>query len=180
MISEESLLDELAARAARGDREAFEGIYNATVDPLFRFLLGQACDTDLAEDLAANTYLKAWTAAKSYRPGTGRYRPWLFTIARNELRDHWRRTRHTQQLPIEDAAAEPEAEQPQADVRGPAAVAALRLLNEEQLQIVTLRVFSELSHAEIARILGKREGAVRAQLLRALRRMRKVMVDAAT
>ena len=58
-------------------------------------------------------------------------------------------------------------------------VARLDRVTPEQREVVVLRYFSELSHAEIGRVLGKREGAVRAQLLRALRQMRKVMNNAA-
>ena len=55
---------------------------------------------------------------------------------------------------------------------------AMAILTEEQRQVVVLRYFSNKSHEEIAGIMGKREGAVRALLLRALRRMRKSMADA--
>jgi RNA polymerase sigma factor (sigma-70 family) len=58
-------------------------------------------------------------------------------------------------------------------------IEALRLLTDEQRRVIVLRFFSGYSHAEIASVLAKREGAVRAQLLRALRQLRKVLYDAA-
>jgi RNA polymerase sigma-70 factor (ECF subfamily) len=56
---------------------------------------------------------------------------------------------------------------------------ALAVLTPEQREVVVLRYFNSKSHREIAQLLGKREGAVRAMLLRALRHMRKVMTDVA-
>ena len=179
--AEASLLDRLASRAAAGDKQAFEAIYAATVDEIYGYLVGRLREEQTAEDLASNIYLKAWTAARSYHSGSNKYRRWLFAIAHNELRDHWRRSKPQTELsdaitarladPVLDDDTERVAE---------AVLSAMDRLNEQQQRIVSLRFFSGLNHAEIARIVGKREGAVRAQLLRALRQMRKVMAHAAT
>jgi RNA polymerase sigma-70 factor (ECF subfamily) len=179
--AEASLLDRLAASAASGDKQAFEAIYAATVDEIYGYLSGRLRDEQTAEDLASNIYLKAWTAARSYHAGSHKYRRWLFAIAHNELRDHWRRSKP--QVALSDAMtarlAEPAADS-DPEGRAEAVLSAMDRLNEQQQRIVALRFFSGLNHAEIARIVGKREGAVRAQLLRALRQMRKVMAHAAT
>ncbi|MCC7089297.1 MAG: RNA polymerase sigma factor, partial [Dehalococcoidia bacterium] len=83
-------LDELAARAALGDRAAFERIYNLLVDDLYSYIRGQTRNETVAEDLVANVFLKAWRSAKGYRPSSHTFRRWIFTIARNEVRDYWR------------------------------------------------------------------------------------------
>ena len=176
----ESGLDLLAARTARGDALAFELVYNQTVDEIYRYLNGQLHDPARAEDLTANVFLKAWTAAKTYRAGSNRYRAWLFTIAHNELRDAWRRERKG--IDINNIEVAEDASPPESIVRAATlrrVTMAMGSLTEEQRQVVILRFFNDLPHAEIARILKKREGAVRGQLLRALRHMRKVMDDAA-
>jgi RNA polymerase sigma-70 factor (ECF subfamily) len=175
------VLDELAARAAAGDKSAFEAIYVATIDEILGYLQGQLRDDQAAEDVAANTYVKAWSSARTYRAGSNRYRRWLFAIAHNALRDHWRRTKPGIGLTDAMAArlAAPDDWNP-LDRLASAAAGAMARLNEQQRQVIALRFFSGLNHAEIARITGKREGAVRAQLLRALRQMRKVMDNAAT
>ncbi|MCC7363948.1 MAG: RNA polymerase sigma factor [Dehalococcoidia bacterium] len=176
---ESALLDHLAERAACGDRGAFEQIYLILVDDLYAYVRGQCRDDEVAEDLIANTFMKAWRSARRYRAETGHFRRWIFAIARNELRDHWRASRRL--LPMVEldlALAAPDAAQGDGAVRD-LVTRALATLTEDQRQVVVLRYFNEQSHEEIAVLLGKREGAVRQLLLRALRRMRKVMANAA-
>jgi RNA polymerase sigma-70 factor (ECF subfamily) len=173
------LLDGLAAESAGGDRSAFEQIYNQTVDDIFGYVRGQCRNDTVAEDLVANVYLKAWRSARLYRRGSNSYRRWLFAIARNELRDHWRTNQPT--VPFLDLDVpddnHTESRADPAEARREVA-RVLAMLTEEQRQVVVLRFFNNKSHEEIAAIMGKRQGAVRALLLRALRHMRKVMSDA--
>ncbi|MGE3076104.1 MAG: RNA polymerase sigma factor [Dehalococcoidia bacterium] len=179
--SGQTRLDILAGLVASGDESAFESIYLETVDSVYGYLRGQCRNDATAEDLVANVYLKAWKSAASYRQGSNNYQRWLFTIARNELVDHWRRNREVS--PFDDLNFADSGTVPMDDAMGEdysAISEALGRLNAEQREVVILRFFNELSHAEIARILGKREGAVRAQLLRALRQMRKAISNVAT
>ncbi len=177
---EGAVLDILAQRAAEGDTAAFEQIYNLLADELYGYICGQCHNETVAEDILANVFLKAWRSARRYHAGSDRFRRWIFTIARNEVRDHWRTSQRT--LPFLDIDITDESE-PFGSGRDPEearreVARAMSILTEEQRQVVVLRYFSNKSHEEIAGIMGKREGAVRALLLRALRRMRKVMVDA--
>lgn len=179
--SEAAVLDRLAVRASAGDRPAFEEIYLLLVDELYAFVRSQCHNDDAAEDIVATVFLKAWRSARRYRPGSERFRPWIFAIARNELRNHWRETAND--LAIADFDLLDENATVEAGDDRPAARAAiaqaLRSLTQEQRQVVILRYFNNKSHEEIAAIMHKREGAVRALLMRALRHMRKVMSDAA-
>jgi RNA polymerase sigma-70 factor (ECF subfamily) len=172
-------LDKLALRAADGDRVAFEQIYNVLVDDLYAYVRGQCRNETVAEDIVANVFLKAWRSARSYRPGSGTFQSWMFTIARNELRDYWRTSQRT--LPMLDFDFSDEDEPAPMDPKeAQAAVSrAMESLTDDQRQVVVLRYFGNKSHEEIAAIMGKREGAVRALLMRAMRQMRKVMGDAA-
>lgn len=173
-------LDELARMVAAGDPGAFDAIYQETVDEVFTFVRWQCRNETLAEDLVANVFLKAWRSARSYRQGSGSYRRWLFAIARNEMVDHWRRSKDTLSIDGLELADSSTAEIEQPQVDHATVLDAMAKLTPEQREVVVMRFFREYSHAEIGRALGKREGAVRAQLLRALRQMRKVMSDAST
>lgn len=173
-------LDELARLVAAGDSDAFDALYHETIDDVFTFVRWQCRDQALAEDVVANVFLKAWKAAASYRQGSRSYRRWLFAIARNEMVDQWRRNKDMLSidgLELADRSTD-ESERPPVDHA--TVLSAMAKLTPEQREVVVMRFFSEYSHAEIGRALGKREGAVRAQLLRALRQMRKAMSDAAT
>ncbi len=173
-------LELLAARAATGDRAAFERIYCLLADDLYTYVRAQCQNDTVAEDLIANVFLKAWRSITRYRGGPDRFRRWMFAIARNEVRDYWRNNRRT--FPIADMdfvdSTAYETEPPNLDARRLLSQA-LASLTDDQRQVVVLRYFNGKSHAEIALLMGKREGSVRALLLRALRRMRKVMADVA-
>jgi RNA polymerase sigma-70 factor (ECF subfamily) len=171
-------LDLLAQRAADGETVAFEQIYNILADELFAYICGQCHNETVAEDILANVFLKAWRSINRYHAGSDRFRRWIFAIARNEVRDYWRTSRRT--LPFLDIditdESDPTPDRDPEEAREQVAKA-MSILTDEQRQVVVLRYFSNKSHEEIAGIMGKREGAVRALLLRALRRMRKSMPE---
>jgi RNA polymerase sigma-70 factor, ECF subfamily len=180
-LNEGGLLDVLAERAANGDQAAFEQIYNLLAQELYSYICAQCRNETAAEDILSNVFMKAWRSVKRYRTGSDRFRRWIFAIARNEVRDYWRTSQRT--LPFFDIDLTDESDMQPGSDRDPddarrQVERAMAILTEDQRQVVLLRYFSNKSHEEIAGIMGKREGAVRALLLRALRRMRKVMVDA--
>jgi RNA polymerase sigma-70 factor (ECF subfamily) len=173
-------LDDLASQVSRGVRPAFEQIYFLLIDDLYAYARSHTSDDSSAEDVVATVFLKAWQYGRRYRGGTGSYRRWIFGIARNEVRNFWRAERKSQVLEreLETLAVEtPAAPEPMVDEA--ALRCALERLTEEQRDVVTLRYFGGKTHREIAEILGKGEGSIRALQHRALRQMRKVVANAA-
>jgi len=94
--------DDLAARAARRDRAAFDRLVGRYDRPLAAWLLRRLSRED-AEDVLQDVLFKAWRAAGTYKGGN--YRAWLFQIARSGLAD-WVR-RHTRRTADLDDAPEP-------------------------------------------------------------------------
>ena len=171
-------LDELARRVAEGDRLAFEAIYDETARDIFDYLSGNTRRLAVAEDLAANVFLKAWRSAKTYRVGSNTYRQWLFGIARNELTNHWRTSRAEIPLDLVDIPDDdPSALSAQAEDLRDRVIRAMQALTHEQRDAIVLRYFGEKSYPEIAEMLGKREGAIRALVMRGLRQMRRALDD---
>ena len=78
---------ELAAAQRRATMD-FHALFDAQYVPVHRYLAHRLGDPAAAEDLAAETFLRAYAARASFRPGSPR--AWLFTIATNLLRDHAR------------------------------------------------------------------------------------------
>jgi RNA polymerase sigma-70 factor (ECF subfamily) len=97
----------LATRARRGDDAAFTELVRATSDRLFQFLYRLSGHAQDAEDLAQETYLKAYRALDRYDPRRP-FLPWLFTIARRSLLNHRRAARPCEPLP-EELPARPSA-----------------------------------------------------------------------
>ena len=153
--------------------------HGAAVYNYFRF---HVADTDAAEDLTADTFLHVVRAIDCFDPNKGSPKTWILTVARNVLMDWRRRARLRQYVPIgtlHDLAVEaPSPEE--------------RLLREEEVarlmngiaalapadrELIGLRYGSELDTAEMAAVLGIREGAVRSRLWRAMSRLREELTS---
>lgn len=167
----------LVAAAAERDVAWFERLYDETVDSVYRFALMLAHEPAAAEDIAAETYLRAWRSRDAYS-GKGPAHAWLFTIAHHCAVDGYRNRRGEV-----DVASINEPEDPSADLLRPmlseSDVAVVRdaiaRLTQEQQQVVFLRFYEELPHEVVADRLGRSPNAVRAIQFRALSRLRKLL-----
>lgn len=101
------LADKLAG-VARGDREAFAGLYDATAPKLFGIVLRIVRDRQIAEDVVQDAYLKIWENASRYSPEAGHPLSWMISISRNRAIDIVRR-RGEVQMPVTDDGPEWEA-----------------------------------------------------------------------
>lgn len=161
--------EELMQRAQRGDDTAFAGLFKRYARPLLGYLNRLTGDVHLSEDLCQETFLRLYERRSHYRfPAP--LRPYVYTIARNLLRNRWQRA------PSERLEEAPERAAPVADP-GRAAQThdllrrlqrAMERLPFEQREIITLRRFQDLRYAEIAEILGEPEGTLRSRCVRAL------------
>ncbi len=129
-----------------------------------------------AEDLTAETFVKALRGLPRYRESQGRFAAWLFTIAHHLLVDHLRRRRETVALDDEDIARKEMERDPgqwavEAERLGQMATA-LRDLPEETREIVALRIGGRLSYAEIGTLVGLNGEAAKARFHRAMKSLR--------
>jgi RNA polymerase sigma-70 factor (ECF subfamily) len=88
--------DELIALASTGDRDAFAAIVGRHAAAVLRLARAMSADDATAEDVVQETFLNAFRAAATYRPGVASVRTWLFAIARNEAR----RARRVREQPV--------------------------------------------------------------------------------
>ena len=77
----------LAARAVRGDDQAFNELFEIYFPRLFRFALRRVADENVAEDIVQSTLIKAMRSLSSWR-GEASLFTWLCTICRHEVHDH--------------------------------------------------------------------------------------------
>lgn len=169
--------EDLAARAAR-DFAAFAELYQRYLEPVYRFVRAQTRDRATAEDLTAQVFLKALSAADTFK-GDGTYRSWLFAIARNTVAT-WRAERKKKLVPIEDL---PEHPDPAPSAQSLAIASedrallwtAVARLPEAQREVVRLRYRRELTIDEIARVTRRSSGAVRVLLHRARLRLQHLL-----
>jgi RNA polymerase sigma-70 factor, ECF subfamily len=170
---------DLVARARRGNQEACREIVRRYERPIFNMIVRMVRDRALAEDLSQDTFLKAFSRLDRYDPAY-RLSNWLFKIAHNTVIDHVRKQKSAALSPDslsrgEDLSAlepgDPAARDPietlaQAELAR-AVDCAMASLRPEYRQVVVLRYQEELSHEEIARIMGLPVGTVKSHLHRA-------------
>ena len=156
-------------QAAQGDREAFARLVDAYWEKVRRWLFGLTGKNHLAEDVAQETFLKAWTALPSLREA-GTFRVWLFQIARRCWSDARRRSNAHKKvaLPFELEGNQPG---PLNDLIGDEAqeqlTLALAQLPSKYRAAYLLWTQEELPYSEIAEILGVNEETARWRVCKA-------------
>ena len=176
--------DELMARTAAGEEEAFRLLVERWERPLFSLLYHLTGSLDDTLDLRQETFLRVFAQAGRYRP-QGRFRIWLFRIAGNLARSRYRRRRilrwvrfDPQEHDLPAAAEAPDASVERAELRE-AVRRALAALPERQREAVVLRRYHDLSYREIAGVLGTSEEAVESLLQRAAGALRRELAGVA-
>ena len=167
-----TLDDALNLRSASPQREAFETVY-ARYHPLILRYLTQMCGSpDQAEELAQETFVKAYVGMLRFR-GDASTSTWLYRIARNTYLNTVRRPPHARldtptAQEIADHAPECDPVRWVADREASALIArALAQLPEQQRSVLLLRDGEGLAYIEIAEVLGLSVAAVRMKLFRA-------------
>lgn len=162
----------LIARIARGDRAAFEQLYQRHAGWLTARLDSRCADRDLVDIAAQDAFLVVWSSAKKYR-GTGDVGAWIWGIAIRKLIDQLRKRRP---IPLPPESVVPAAVSFEEDLLGGGAynevTDAIRLL-EPDLQVVLLATAVDgLSTKEASRLLGIPQGTVKTRLMRARHQLR--------
>ena len=151
------------------DPEAFRELFDAHFDALFRYIAHRLGDLGAAEDLAAETFVRAIRGRAGFRrERDGSLRAWLFAIATNLLRDEARgRRRHRAALARFSSGVVPSVDEPEFEFPDPVLAAALAGLRPEEREALLLLAWAELSYEEIAAVTGVAVGTVRSRLSRA-------------
>ncbi len=168
----------LVRRAVKGDAAAWEPLVLAHQQAVFRLAYLLLGDADDAEDIAQETFLRAWKALKRF-DATRPLRPWLLSIAANLSRNRRRSagrylaalTRAFREQPKETPLDEASAQNTDANNLWKA----IQHLDLPDQQIVYLRYFLDLPVSETAEVLQIAEGTVKSRLSRALEKLRKVI-----
>lgn len=177
-----SLQDEraLVQQARQGDPNAFGLLYDQYIDRIYRFVYYRVSDAPLAEDLTSRIFLKAWENLSNYRDRGLSFGTWLFSIARNAVIDHYRTAKNEQALEdagaLMDFSADPE-EVLTESLRAERLASALQTLTDEQREVLVLKFIEGYSTEEVAELMEKKPGAIRALQMRGLQALERVLSE---
>ncbi len=166
----------LLLRIAReGDKAAFAGLFRHYAPRIKAWLLRQGLAPSSAEDLAQDVMFQLWRRASLFDPKKARAATWIYTIARNRLRDERRRARSGEAARNTLGAAaedwEPHAALDEAHDNA-RVHRALEQLPPEQRRLIEESYFRDHSHSRIAAAWGLPLGTVKSRLRQALSRLR--------
>jgi RNA polymerase sigma-70 factor (ECF subfamily) len=172
---------QLLHQAQDGNSESIGQLYYANMERIYRFVYFRVEDQQTAEDITSQVFLKAWGNLDRFQFSRTPYLAWLYTIAHNAVIDHYRTRKVTTALDDVQLSQPDHSEVVENDidltVEMQSVKMALRALTDDQQKVLTLKFIEGLSNNEIARHLGKREGAIRALQMRGLQALAKQLEE---
>lgn len=173
----------LVQEAQAGEEAAFIALYQQNQPSVYTYIYYRVGNQMTAEDLTAEVFVRLVKKIHSFKPGKKPILAWLYTIAGNLVKDHYRRNGRTTLLPLNHLPPRKKvysnghspAQTIQREQDNSRLVAAMEQLTEDQRQVVILKFVEQRSNADTAAILGKTEGAVKALQHRALATLRRTL-----
>ncbi|MFD7232456.1 RNA polymerase sigma factor [Streptomyces sp. NPDC059881] len=169
-------LGEAVARAQSGDEAAFSTAYQLVQPPLLRFLRGMVGED--AEDVASDAWLEIARDLSRFRGDGAGFRAWTATIARHRALDHLRRLKSRPRpahLEHDDLVGLPGRQDTASEaferLSTERALALICTLPRQQAEAILLQTVIGLDGPSVARVMGKRPGAVRSAVHRGLKRL---------
>lgn len=174
----ESDLVRLITKAQRGDPVAFDDLYERYAQGILRYLYLRTREAESAQDLTQEVFIRVLKNIRKFEyRGEKSFLGWLYTIAGNVLIGHVRR-KHGIQTPLDQNL---EIVDPRGQEQFASTIERIYLLNamsqltDDQQQVLTLKFFGDLTNQEIATVIGRTEGAVKALQHRAILSLQQII-----
>lgn len=171
--------DWLEAVAQSQDKAAFTQLFDHFGPRVKAYLMRLGADSAMAEEVAQDVMVTLWRKAGLFDRTKSSVATWLFRIARNRRIDMLRRKRainvDTETMVIEDESLPDPNEMMDEEKRQVRIRQALKELPEEQLRLVELAFFTELSHSQISQETGLPLGTVKSRIRLAFGRLRRIL-----
>ncbi|MFC1933866.1 ECF subfamily RNA polymerase sigma factor, BldN family [Chloroflexota bacterium] len=170
--------ENLVRRAKEGDRQALAQLYEENFDRIYRYVVLRIGDKMEAEDMTQQVFLSAIQSISSFKWKGIPFSAWLFRIAHNQVVDHLRKKTRQFAVPLDESLLSSDsnpqlAAEHNLDIEQ--LLSATRRLTQAQREVISLRFAGELPIAQIAKIMGKSQGAVKALQHSAIVALRKAL-----
>lgn len=173
-----NLTDEDAlARAAAGDTEAFGILYDRYLGRIYNYIFYRTGNQHDAEDLTSRVFTRAMKHISNYQDRGVPFSAWLYRIAHNLVANWHRDNSRRQEIALDDTfKIGPDGELPETTLMRSetedALMHVIRGLPDDRQQLLILKFVERLSNAEIGRVMGRTEGAIKSLYHRTLLSLR--------
>lgn len=180
MMQEEKLL---IRQAQAGDRDSLNQLVSVFWQPVYLFIYYKSGSTEDAQELAQETFFRAFRALPSFQQTDSSFKSYLLHIAYNLLKDFWRKRGRSPITTALDDYREPIATDIQPDIhavdqeRREAIINVLQELPNDQRRAIELRILTGLSVRDAAAAMNKSEAAIKMLQQRALKSLRVLLID---
>lgn len=153
---------------------SWDAVFEDFLPRVLNFFRYRVDDVQLAEDLCAMTFERAWSSRHRYNSRRGAVSTWLFTIARRVLADHLRKHRPVSvslaAVELVDEASPEDSAQRNADATK--LIAMLHTLTADDRELIALKYGADMTNREIASVMGISESNVGTRLHRLIQKLR--------
>ena len=170
--------ESLVHKAQQGNQEAFAQLYEENFDKIYRYVVLRIGNKTEAEDMTQQVFLNALKSISSFKWKGTPFSAWLFRIARNQVVDYLRKKAKRATTPLDESVVSSDSHPELVAERGldiEQLLLATERLTAAQREVVSLRFAGELSIAQVARVMGKSQGAVKALQHSAIVALRKAL-----
>jgi RNA polymerase sigma-70 factor (ECF subfamily) len=170
--------ESLVRRAQQRDQAALTQLYEENFDKIYRYIVLKIGNRTEAEDMTQQVFLNAIKSISSFKWKGMPFSAWLYRIAHNQIVDYLRKKSRYATVPIDESLAAGNMDPvktAERKVEVEQLVLATRGLTRAQQEVISLRFGGELSVAEVAKVMGRSEGAIKALQHSAIVALRKVL-----
>ena len=171
---------QILERARAYEAQALAEIYDRYAGPIYGYLYRIIGDPAHAEDLTGEVFLRLLQVLGTSRAPRDNLAGWLYRVAHNLAMDLFRRQKKGQTVPLDEELLAGDGPRPdvlEEDRARQQLRAHLRRLTSDQQRVILLRFAQDLPLAEVARLMDKSEGAIKALQHRAMNRLRKLLQE---
>jgi len=179
-ISLMSIERDVVSRAIKGDGEAFAQLYEEHFDRIYRYVYLKVGNQAEAEDLTQEVFVKALEAIGSYKWRDLPFASWLFRIAHNQVVDYFRKQGKVEKVALEDDITLVSGSNPalmaERELEIEEVINSVKKLSPAQRDVISLRFGAGLSVAEVAKVLEKSMGTVKALQYNGVAALKKMLL----
>jgi RNA polymerase sigma-70 factor (ECF subfamily) len=169
----------LVLQAQKCNQEAFAKLYEQNFDKIYRYISLKVGSNTEAEDMTQQVFIKALQSISSYKWKDVPFSAWLFRIAHNQVIDYYRKQSRQATTPLYEYMVVSD-HNPEKTTEDKSEIERLLLASKKltaaQQEVIALRFAGDLPIAEVARIMGKTQGAIKALQHSAIIALRKLMM----